>query len=113
MNWQVASADLSGVTVRRLSPSDAIACVPALAELLIDCVEGGASVSFMLPMTVEKATRFWHTVADGVARGERALLGRETKVERSSCSTPSPAMSPTGSTLAPAGSVWAKSRTTR
>ncbi|MEO8193000.1 MAG: GNAT family N-acetyltransferase [Gemmatimonadales bacterium] len=65
------------VIVRRLSPGDAAACVPALAEVLIDCVEGGASVSFMKPMTVEKATRFWRTVADGVARGERAVLVAE------------------------------------
>ena len=77
MNRQAASADVSRVTVRRLRPTDAVACVPALAELLIDCVEGGASVSFMLPMTVEKAIRFWQTVANGVARGERALLVAE------------------------------------
>lgn len=66
-----------GVTVRRLGSSEAANCVPALADVLIDCVEGGASVSFMLPMTMDKATRFWQTVADGVARGERALLVAE------------------------------------
>lgn len=49
----------------------------ALAELLIDCVEGGASVSFMLPLTLERALAFWALVADGVARGERALLVAE------------------------------------
>lgn len=62
------------ITVRRLDANDAAACVPALADVLIDCVEGGASVSFMHPMTVEKATHFWTMVADGVALGERALL---------------------------------------
>jgi GNAT superfamily N-acetyltransferase len=67
------------VTVRRLGPSDAAACVPALADVLIDCVDGGASVSFMQPMTTEKATRFWRTVADGVARGDRALLVAEDR----------------------------------
>lgn len=46
----------------------------ALADVLIDCVEGGASVSFMLPLSREKALAFWRSVADGVARGERALL---------------------------------------
>ena len=46
----------------------------ALAGVLVDCVEGGASVSFMLPMTRAKALAFWRDVADGVARGERALL---------------------------------------
>jgi GNAT superfamily N-acetyltransferase len=51
--------------------------VQALADLLIDCVEGGASVSFMLPLTRERAVAFWRKVADGVARGERALLVAE------------------------------------
>lgn len=48
-----------------------------LAELLIDCVEGGASVSFMHPLPMPKALAFWRRVADGVARGERALLVAE------------------------------------
>jgi GNAT superfamily N-acetyltransferase len=46
----------------------------ALSELLIDCVEGGASVSFMDPLPPARATAFWREVAEGVARGERALL---------------------------------------
>jgi GNAT superfamily N-acetyltransferase len=49
----------------------------ALAELLIDSVEGGASVSFMQPLSQEKALAYWHGVAGGVARGERALLVAE------------------------------------
>jgi len=48
--------------------------VEQLADVLIDCVEGGASVSFMLPITRARAVGFWRSVADGVARGERALL---------------------------------------
>jgi GNAT superfamily N-acetyltransferase len=43
----------------------------------MDCVEGGASVSFMWPLSEEKARAFWDTVAAGVARGERALLVAE------------------------------------
>ena len=46
----------------------------ALAELLIDCVDGGASVSFMHPLSMEKALAFWRGVESGVARGECALL---------------------------------------
>jgi GNAT superfamily N-acetyltransferase len=46
----------------------------ALCDVLVDCVEGGASVSFMLPMTRDKALAFWRKVAGGVARGERVLL---------------------------------------
>ena len=63
--------------IRRLSAGEALAAVPALSDLLIDCVEGGASVSFMQPMTREKATCFWELVATGVANDERALLVAE------------------------------------
>jgi GNAT superfamily N-acetyltransferase len=49
----------------------------ALAELLIDCVDGGASVSFMHPLPMTKAVEFWRRVADAVVRGERALLVAE------------------------------------
>ena len=48
-----------------------------LADLLIDCVEGGASVSFMHPLTRARAEAFWRRVAQGVKAGERALLVAE------------------------------------
>jgi GNAT superfamily N-acetyltransferase len=48
-----------------------------LAEVLLDCVEGGASVSFMHPLPLHKAVAFWRGVADGAARGERVLLVAE------------------------------------
>ncbi len=59
--------------IRRLTSISAPQ-IQALADVLIDCVEGGASVSFMLPLVREKAVAFWRDVAAGVARGERALL---------------------------------------
>ena len=45
-----------------------------LARVLIDCVDGGASVSFMHPLTRERAEAFWRRVAHRVAEGERVLL---------------------------------------
>lgn len=48
-----------------------------LSEVLIDCVAGGASVSFMWPMTQEKARAFWSKAADAVARGERMVFVAE------------------------------------
>lgn len=48
-----------------------------LCDVLIDCVEGGASVSFMHPMTRAKAESFWSAAAAGVARGERMLVVAE------------------------------------
>ena len=48
--------------------------IQGLGDVLIDCVEGGASVSFMLPMTRAKTDAFWAGVADSVARGECLVL---------------------------------------
>lgn len=48
--------------------------VDGLTDVLIDCVEGGASVSFMLPMTRAKADAFWCGIATSVARGDRLVL---------------------------------------
>lgn len=48
--------------------------IQQLSDLLIDCVEGGASVSFMLPMSRAKAETFWRGTAASAARGERIVL---------------------------------------
>jgi GNAT superfamily N-acetyltransferase len=45
-----------------------------LCDVLIDCVAGGASVNFMLPMTRAKAEFFWTSAAASLARGERAIV---------------------------------------
>ncbi len=63
--------------IRALTAAEAAAAVPALAALLVDCVEGGASVSFMWPLPTERASAFWQGVAEGVARGDRVLLVAE------------------------------------
>jgi ribosomal protein S18 acetylase RimI-like enzyme len=55
---------------------DAVATRGAIAELcdvLVDCVEGGASVSFMLPFTREDAEKFFEKVIASVARDETVL----------------------------------------
>src|SRR5216117_2473530 len=51
--------------------------IEQLADVLIDCVEGGASVSFMHPLPRDRAVAFWRRVAHGVAAGERAVLVAE------------------------------------
>src|SRR3989454_8640324 len=66
----------SSWSLRRLHALDD-AQIDELAGVLIDCVEGGASVSFMQPLTRERALAFWRRVAQGVAAGERALLVAE------------------------------------
>jgi GNAT superfamily N-acetyltransferase len=63
-------------SIRRLDVLDD-AMIEALAEVLIDCVEGGASVSFMHPLTRDRATAFWRRVADDVLGGQRAVMVAE------------------------------------
>jgi len=48
-----------------------------LVDVLMDCVEGGASVGFMLPLARERAHEFWSGIAQAVGRGDRALLVAE------------------------------------
>src|SRR5437868_7304544 len=65
-----------GWSPRRLHALDD-AQIDGLADVLIDCVEGGASVSFMHPLPRDRAVAFWRRVAQGVAAGERAILVAE------------------------------------
>ena len=66
----------AGPAIRRLHSIDD-AQVEGLADLLIDCIDGGASVSFMHPLAPETARAFWRRVAAAVETGERALLVAE------------------------------------
>jgi len=52
--------------------------ITELSEVLVDCVKGGASVSFMAPFAHEDARAFWEKVAADVASGARALLVAES-----------------------------------
>ena len=51
--------------------------IDQLASVLQDCVDGGASVSFMHPFTRERAVSFWHMVAKEVLEEHRILLVAE------------------------------------
>ena len=67
---------LDGIGIRAL-PAIGEPEVHGLSDVLIDCVEGGASVSFMLPMSRAKAEAFWRGVSASVGRGERIVLAAE------------------------------------
>src|SRR5262249_7732056 len=71
-------------SVRRVHALDD-ALIDGLAAVLVDCVEGGASVSFMLPLSRERAAAFWREVANGVAAGTRVLIVAED--EKGICGT--------------------------
>jgi GNAT superfamily N-acetyltransferase len=51
----------------------------ALADLLVDVVEGGASVGFLWPLPRERARSFWEDTLARVARGERILFVAEER----------------------------------
>jgi GNAT superfamily N-acetyltransferase len=74
----------SAVPIRRLHAVDALQ-LEGLADVLMDCVEGGASVSFMHPLSRGRAVVFWRRVADDVAEGRRALIVAED--DRGICGT--------------------------
>lgn len=64
---------MTALTISVATPDEARALVPALAEILIDCVEGGASIGFMLPLSRSDAEAFWREVAAKVAQSSALL----------------------------------------
>jgi GNAT superfamily N-acetyltransferase len=69
------------VDIRRLEAPDAVAHLDALAAVLHDCVEDGASVRFLAPFPLEQAREAFAAVCTDVEEGRRVLLaaflGRE------------------------------------
>ncbi|MBL8588315.1 MAG: GNAT family N-acetyltransferase [Methylobacteriaceae bacterium] len=62
------------IEVRALGAAEAVEAVPALARVLVDCVENGASVSFMAPFTQAEGEAFFARVAEDVAAGQAILV---------------------------------------
>lgn len=63
--------------IRTLSAEETGRAAPVLGEVLKDCVDGGASVSFMADLTLDQATAFWTGVAEAQAKDGRAVLVAE------------------------------------
>ena len=63
------------ISIRRATTDRATA--EALADVLLDCVEAGASVGFMHPLSRAKAIAFWEGVLASATRGERIVLVAE------------------------------------
>jgi GNAT superfamily N-acetyltransferase len=70
------------MNIRELEGAEALARVAELAEVLRDCVEGGASVGFMLPLAEGRPEAFWRKVAASVSAGERHLFVAEDEAGR-------------------------------
>ena len=60
--------------IRRLTAYEAIPHLDTFADILIDCVEGGASVNFMLPLSHATAVSFFRNVLESVRQADRILL---------------------------------------
>lgn len=73
---------ITSFSLRTLSRDDILHHLPALSDILASCVNGGASVSFMLPFSQQTATTFWQHVANSVAAGERIVLAALDAEER-------------------------------
>jgi GNAT superfamily N-acetyltransferase len=63
------------IVIRRAVPDERVA--GELADVLVECVEGGASVGFMLPIDHARAEAFWADTLDSAARGERIVFVAE------------------------------------
>lgn len=60
-----------------LSAAQILSRIDELSDVLEQCVNDGASVSFVLPFNREKSRSFWMDVAQSVALGERLVLGAQ------------------------------------
>jgi len=65
---------MNTVVIEELGRAWQSADIDGLAGVLADCVEGGASVSFMLPFPHSKGVGFWEGMAARAARGEAFTL---------------------------------------
>jgi GNAT superfamily N-acetyltransferase len=64
----------AAVEITSLQDPVADGALAQLADVLVDCVEGGASVSFMSPFSHQQALAFFRKVAGSVASGDTVLL---------------------------------------
>lgn len=60
--------------VRNLAADEVRHSARALSDILIDCVTGGASVSFMAPFPEDDALAYWQKMATAVESGALAVL---------------------------------------
>ena len=67
-------AGMEEIEVRRLGPDEVRAELDGLSGVLVDCVEGGASVSYLAPLSHETARGAFEAVALDVERGRRVLV---------------------------------------
>ena len=62
------------VTVRRLGAAETRDAIDELAAVLVDCVDGGASVSFVQPFGHADAVSFFESLLPDVEAGTRVIV---------------------------------------
>ena len=67
----------TGFAIHALGPDEVENAASALGAVLLDCVAGGASVSFMADLTRERAEAFWRGVAEAARHDRRGVLVAE------------------------------------
>ena len=66
-------------TIDRLIPPLSESDLRALARLLVDAVESGAAVSFLAPLTLERAQEWWRSAVSTSHPGAIFLVGRDVE----------------------------------
>ena len=74
-----------------LSAAQILSRIDELSDVLEQCVNDGASISFMLPFNREKSEPFWMKVAQSVSRGNGSFL--VCRMRRGCLSVPSNSLS--------------------
>ena len=62
------------LTIDRFDAAGLTAHVDELAAILVDCVDGGASVGFLPPLAHERAVEFWLQQAAGTGDGKAPVF---------------------------------------
>jgi GNAT superfamily N-acetyltransferase len=66
-------------TIRILNAAATREAIPDLSGILSDCINGGASLGFMLPFEPQDATAYWNGIADEVEKGAIILAVAEVE----------------------------------
>jgi len=61
-------------TIERLDLDGYVAAIPGLAELLVDAVDGGASVNFVAGLSLDDAAAWWRDRTPQIAAGTTTAL---------------------------------------
>ena len=68
------------MAIRLLHPDELAGFKRALAEILVDCVESGASVHFMLPLSLREAEDWWEGAFAPLRAGKGLIWGDRKSV---------------------------------